>query len=73
MRGLVERGAQTVETFTADVEDANGTTIRELDVQALTPNVTEVHDADGDLQRQPDCDEPRELTFVDEDTFWAEF
>jgi len=25
------------------------------------------------VRRQPADDEPRELTFVDEDTFWAEF
>ena len=32
-----------------------------------------VHDPDSDSHRQQAPDERRELIFVDEDTFWAEF
>ena len=31
------------------------------------------HDPADDWYRQPPGDEPRELTYVDEDTFWSEF
>ena len=31
------------------------------------------HDPTDDWYRQPVEEEPRELTFVDEDTFWSEF
>jgi hypothetical protein len=32
-----------------------------------------VHDPDGDADSRAASDEPRELTFVDEATFWATF
>ena len=32
-----------------------------------------VHDPDGDWESDSASQEPRELTFVDEDTFWATF
>ena len=41
--------------------------------RAPPPEDGSLHDADRDGDRQKASDEPRELTFVDQDTFWATF
>ena len=41
--------------------------------RAPPPGDLRVHDPDGDWESDSASQEPRELTFVDEDTFWATF